>query len=54
LRADDDTFNVARYVVQNPVRAGLVQSPEQYPFMGSSILSREQLIESCMWKPRRP
>jgi len=52
LRDDDDTFNVARYVVQNPLRAGLVQSPGDYPFMGSSILTREQLIGSCMWKPR--
>ena len=52
LRDDDDTFNVARYVVQNPLRAGLVQSPFDYPFMGSSLLSKEQLIGSCMWKSR--
>ena len=52
LRDDDDSFNVARYVVQNPLRAGLVKSPHDYPFMGSSILTREQLIGSCLWKPR--
>ena len=51
LREDDDAFNVARYVVQNPVRAGLVRSPADYPFTGSTILTREQLIESCMWNP---
>ena len=52
LRDDDDTFNVARYVVQNPLRAGLVRSAADYPFMGSSILTKEQLIGSCMWKSR--
>jgi putative transposase len=52
LRDDDDAFNVARYVIQNPVRAGLVQSPGQYPFIGSSILTKEQLIGSCAWNPR--
>jgi len=50
LRNEDDTFNVARYVVQNPVRAGLVRSPDEYPFTGSSILTKDQLIGSCMWR----
>jgi len=54
LREEDDTFNVARYVVQNPVRAGLVRSPVEYPFLGSSILSPHDLIGSCMWNPRQP
>jgi putative transposase len=53
LRDGDDTFNVARYIVQNPVRAGLVRSPDEYPFTGSSILSKEQLIGSCIWNPAR-
>ena len=51
LREDDDPFNVARYVVQNPVRAGLVRSATEYPYTGSAILTRDQLIESCMWNP---
>ncbi len=53
LRGDDDAFNVARYVVQNPVRAGLVRAPDEYPFTGSSILSKDQLIGSCQWNPRQ-
>ena len=53
LRSNDETFNVARYVVQNPVRAGLVRSPDEYPFTGSSILTKEQLIGSCQWNARR-
>ena len=32
LRPDDDPAAVARYIVDNPVRAGLVRKPEAYPF----------------------
>jgi len=32
LRPDDDTSAVARYMVLNPVRAGLVSKPEEHPF----------------------
>jgi putative transposase len=53
LREEDDLFNVARYVVQNPVRAGLVRFPDDYAFIGSTILTKEQLTESCMWNPER-
>ena len=54
LRDDEDSFLVARYIIQNPVRAGLAPSPDVYPFTGSSILTKEQLIESCVWSPRHP
>ena len=45
LRNDEETIVVARYIVENPVRAGLVASPLDYPFWGSSTWSREELIE---------
>lgn len=32
LRHDEDIRTVARYVIANPVRAGLVQSVGQYPY----------------------
>ena len=32
LRAEDDLLAVGRYIVLNPVRAGLVRSPGEYPF----------------------
>lgn len=32
LRTDDDLVNAARYLVMNPVRAGLVQRIGDYPF----------------------
>ena len=51
LRDDDNSHDVARYIIQNPVRAGLAASPEEYPFLGSSILSTNDLIASIQWKP---
>ena len=53
LRESDDLFDVARYIVQNPVRAGLVTSPSDYPFLGSETLSVEALVGSCAWRPQR-
>jgi putative transposase len=46
LRDDEDAREFARYVVNNPVRAGLVESPEDYPFTGSDVWSLEDLLES--------
>jgi REP-associated tyrosine transposase len=54
LREDDDAYAVAKYIVQNPVRAGLSRSPVDYPFCGSSIWSKEELVESTMWRPGAP
>ena len=35
LRADECLHDVARYIAWNPVRAGLVQTPDRYPFWGA-------------------
>ena len=51
LRGEEDLIDVARYIVQNPVRAGLVTSPDEYPYCGSDIFSLEELCESVRWKP---
>lgn len=37
LRAEETTTKVARYVLENPVRAELVEDPEDYPFSGLSV-----------------
>lgn len=37
LRQDEDVRTIARYVVSNPVRAGLVARIEDYPFVGSDV-----------------
>jgi putative transposase len=43
LRDDEDVFAVARYILNNPVRAGLVKSPEVYPFLGSLTMNVRDL-----------
>ena len=45
MRAGEPTIAVIRYIIANPVRAGLVVEPSEYPFWGSGVHSREALIE---------
>jgi putative transposase len=45
LRDDESTAKVARYLLENPVRAKLAASVYDYPFIGSSRYTREALIE---------
>ncbi len=45
LRGDEDTRSVVQYVLENPVRAGLADDVRKYPYIGSSLYSREDLIE---------
>ena len=35
---------VARYIFNNPVRAGLVESPLDYPFLGSDVWPLDQIL----------
>ena len=52
LRSEEDTPAVVRYVLENPVRARLVSAVTNYPWIGSSRYSIEQLVEgSGQWKP---
>jgi putative transposase len=46
LRADEDSVRVARYILENPVRAGLVTDAMQYPFSGSLTLEMKDLVAS--------
>lgn len=39
LRAEDDRKHIARYIVANPLRAGLVKSIRHYPYWDSIYLS---------------
>jgi putative transposase len=43
LGQDTDVREVARYIIWNPVRAGLVATPAEYPHLGSDLLPREEL-----------
>ena len=46
LRRSDDVLVAIRYVVGNPVRAGLVNDVAEYPFLGSGTISRDALMAS--------
>jgi putative transposase len=46
LRDDEDTISVARYVLENPVRAGLVSYVEDYPYLGSMTAAVRDLLYS--------
>ena len=35
LRKEEDVRDVARYIIGNPVRAGLVATAKDYPYIGS-------------------
>jgi REP element-mobilizing transposase RayT len=41
LRHDDDMLEIARYIVCNPLRAGLVHSVREYPFWDAVWLRSE-------------
>jgi putative transposase len=45
LRREEDVEEVARYIFENPVRAGLVASASAYDFSGSLVWAREALEE---------
>lgn len=45
LRRDSDIHGVVRYILENPIRAGLVEKIEDYPFIGSHLYTRKELIE---------
>jgi len=40
LRRDEDTEELARYILANPVRAGFVDDITQYPFSGSLVFDK--------------
>jgi putative transposase len=49
LRDGDPTASVVRYIIENPVRAGLVRNPEEYPFSGSSRYTMAELADAICW-----
>jgi len=51
LRDDESTLAVARYILENPVRAGLVERVEDYPFLGSLTHPLSEILESVQMMP---
>lgn len=45
LRDEETTESAVRYVLANPVRAGLAKEPGKYPFVGSDVFSMTELLE---------
>ena len=46
LRDDETTVEVVKYILANPVRAGLAATVEEYPFVGSLVYQLKDLINS--------
>ena len=45
IRGSDDLAEYVAYTINNPVRAGLVSDPVDYPFWGSENYSRHELLQ---------
>jgi len=43
LRGDEDVRDSALYILNNPVRAGMVQDFRQYPYSGSSLFDIKEV-----------
>lgn len=52
LRSEEDTLAVARYIFENPVRAGLVSAPEEYAHSGSARYSIAAILGACGYDPQ--
>ena len=53
LRERDSTEAVVRYIIANPLRAGLVADIRDYPFVGSGPYDINALLASALdWCPR--
>jgi len=46
LRRDEDAKAIARYILENPVRAGIVEWPTEYRYLGSAVWDVETLLEN--------
>ena len=51
LRDDEAMLVVARYILENPVRAGLVARVQDYPFHGSLTYPLEQILDAVVMMP---
>ena len=48
LREHEDIKGIARYILENPVRARLVSTPVEYPYLGSDKWSLSELLEGIV------
>jgi len=45
LRDEESTGEIAAYILENPLRAKLAETVEEYPYFFSSVYCREELVE---------
>ena len=54
LREEDPVAAIVKYIIGNPVRAGITTEIGEYPHAGSSRFEIKELAESVMdWRPSR-
>jgi REP element-mobilizing transposase RayT len=53
LREDEDPLFFTHYSVMDPVRSGLVRTPDEYQWIGSSRWSRAELVEKAVLYEKR-
>jgi putative transposase len=51
LRDWEDTRVVAAYILDNPVRKGLVKAPQDYPLSGSGVYTMQEVIDFIQIRP---
>lgn len=52
LRGDEETLGVARYILENPVRAQLVTTVQEYPFLGSKAYTIHEILMAAAYDPK--
>jgi REP element-mobilizing transposase RayT len=54
LRDEEATLAVARYILENPVRAGLTKALGEWPHAGSGVYTWRELLTAWNKRPGRP
>jgi len=52
LRDDETDLFIVRYILENPIRSGLVDRWENYPFLGCTLMARPELLRVLREIPR--
>ena len=53
LRDESELADTLRYVLENPVRDGLAKHPRDYPYLGSTKYTVEELLQWCEYREVR-
>ena len=53
VRTEEGVLSVARYILENPLRAQLTFDVRKYPFIGSSVYSVDEILDALPWSPPR-